>query len=97
MPADTPGLSADRPERKMGLTGSHTTMLRFDGVRVYGPVEDNPSPQPRYDSALARHSKLCLEVRAYACNSFHSVMALYILNSSATHMLSVKEDFTGKP
>ncbi|WP_061783943.1 acyl-CoA dehydrogenase family protein [Thermobifida fusca] len=34
VPADTPGLSADRPERKMGLTGSHTTMLRFDGVRI---------------------------------------------------------------
>lgn len=37
VPADTPGISADRPERKMGLTGSHTTMVRFDGVRV--PVE----------------------------------------------------------
>ncbi|MEY9214241.1 acyl-CoA dehydrogenase family protein [Thermobifida halotolerans] len=34
VPADAPGLQADRPERKMGLTGSHTTMLRFDGVRV---------------------------------------------------------------
>lgn len=34
VPADTPGLSADRPERKMGLTASHTTMLRFDGVRI---------------------------------------------------------------
>src|SRR5690606_41243328 len=34
VPADTPGLSADRPERKMGLTASHTTMLRFDGVCI---------------------------------------------------------------
>jgi len=34
VPADTPGLSADRTERKMGLTASHTTMLRFDGVRI---------------------------------------------------------------
>ena len=37
VPADTPGLVADPPERKMGLTGSTTTTMRFDGVRV--PVE----------------------------------------------------------
>ncbi len=37
VPADTPGLVADPPERKMGLTGSATATMRFDGVRV--PVE----------------------------------------------------------
>jgi alkylation response protein AidB-like acyl-CoA dehydrogenase len=37
VPADTPGLSADPPERKMGLTGSATATMRFDDVRV--PVE----------------------------------------------------------
>ncbi|MEV7005163.1 acyl-CoA dehydrogenase family protein [Streptosporangium sp. NPDC051022] len=37
VPADTPGLVADVPERKMGLTGSTTTALRLEGVRV--PVE----------------------------------------------------------
>ncbi|NBM17892.1 acyl-CoA dehydrogenase family protein [Streptomyces sp. GC420] len=37
IPADTPGLSADPPERKMGLTGSATATMRFDDVRV--PVE----------------------------------------------------------
>ncbi len=37
VPAATPGLSADPPERKMGLTGSATATMRFDGVRV--PVE----------------------------------------------------------
>ena len=37
VPADTAGLSADPPERKMGLTGSSTATMRFDGVRV--PVE----------------------------------------------------------
>ncbi|MQW77929.1 acyl-CoA dehydrogenase [Nocardioides sp. dk4132] len=37
VPADSPGLSADRPEDKMGLTGSATATMRFDGVRV--PVE----------------------------------------------------------
>lgn len=35
--ADTPGLVADPAERKMGLTGSTTATMRFDGVRV--PVE----------------------------------------------------------
>jgi alkylation response protein AidB-like acyl-CoA dehydrogenase len=35
--ADTPGLTADPPERKMGLTGSTTATMRFDDVRV--PVE----------------------------------------------------------
>lgn len=37
VPADTPGLVADPAERKMGLTGSTTATMRFDGVRV--PVE----------------------------------------------------------
>ncbi|WP_127480626.1 acyl-CoA dehydrogenase family protein [Nocardioides pantholopis] len=37
VPADTPGLSADKPEDKMGLTGSTTATVRFDDVRV--PVE----------------------------------------------------------
>jgi alkylation response protein AidB-like acyl-CoA dehydrogenase len=37
VPADTDGLSADAPERKMGLTGSATATMRFDDVRV--PVE----------------------------------------------------------
>jgi alkylation response protein AidB-like acyl-CoA dehydrogenase len=34
VPADTPGLSFDPPERKMGLTGSTTATVRLDGVRV---------------------------------------------------------------
>jgi alkylation response protein AidB-like acyl-CoA dehydrogenase len=34
VPADTPGLSVDPPERKMGLTGSATATVRFDGVRI---------------------------------------------------------------
>ena len=34
VPADTDGLSVDPPERKMGLTGSSTTTLRLDKVRV---------------------------------------------------------------
>ncbi len=34
VPADTAGLSADKPESKMGLTGSTTATVRFDGVRV---------------------------------------------------------------
>src|SRR5688572_18539812 len=37
VPADTEGLSADPPERKMGLTGSATATMRLDDVRV--PVE----------------------------------------------------------
>ncbi len=37
VPADTPGLVSDPPEQKMGLTGSSTTTMRFDGVRI--PVE----------------------------------------------------------
>ena len=37
VPADAEGLSADPPEHKMGLTGSATATMRFDGVRV--PVE----------------------------------------------------------
>ncbi|VXC57941.1 acyl-CoA dehydrogenase family protein [Nocardioides sp. AX2bis] len=37
VPADSEGLLADPPERKMGLTGSATATMRFDGVRV--PVE----------------------------------------------------------
>jgi alkylation response protein AidB-like acyl-CoA dehydrogenase len=34
VPADTPGLSVDRPEHKMGLTGSATATVRLDGVRI---------------------------------------------------------------
>lgn len=34
VPADTPGLSADPPERKMGLTGSATATVRLQDVRV---------------------------------------------------------------
>ncbi|KPM52213.1 acyl-CoA dehydrogenase [Frankia sp. R43] len=34
VPAGTPGLSADPPEHKMGLTGSNTATMRFDAVRV---------------------------------------------------------------
>ncbi len=34
VPADTPGLVADPPERKMGLTGSATATMRFEDVRV---------------------------------------------------------------
>jgi alkylation response protein AidB-like acyl-CoA dehydrogenase len=34
VPADAPGLSADPPEQKMGLTGSTTATMVFDGVRV---------------------------------------------------------------
>jgi alkylation response protein AidB-like acyl-CoA dehydrogenase len=37
VPAGTPGLVADPPERKMGLTGSTTATMRLAGVRV--PVE----------------------------------------------------------
>ncbi|WP_203336286.1 acyl-CoA dehydrogenase family protein [Nocardioides limicola] len=34
VPADTPGLTADVPEKKMGLTGSTTATMLFDQVRV---------------------------------------------------------------
>jgi alkylation response protein AidB-like acyl-CoA dehydrogenase len=34
VPADAEGLVADAPEHKMGLTGSATATMRFDGVRV---------------------------------------------------------------
>ncbi len=34
VPADSDGLEADAPEKKMGLTGSATATMRFDGVRV---------------------------------------------------------------
>jgi len=34
VPADTPGLSADSPEQKMGLTSSPTATMRFDDVRI---------------------------------------------------------------
>ncbi|MDT3399568.1 acyl-CoA dehydrogenase family protein [Streptomyces sp. B1866] len=34
VPGDAPGLSAAAPERKMGLTGSPTAQVRFDGVTV---------------------------------------------------------------
>jgi alkylation response protein AidB-like acyl-CoA dehydrogenase len=37
VPADADGLVADPPEEKMGLTGSATATMRFDGVRI--PVE----------------------------------------------------------
>ncbi|MFL6155475.1 MAG: acyl-CoA dehydrogenase family protein, partial [Marmoricola sp.] len=37
VPADTPGLSADPAEHKMGLTGSPTATMLFDEVRI--PVE----------------------------------------------------------
>jgi alkylation response protein AidB-like acyl-CoA dehydrogenase len=37
VPGDAAGLEVDPPERKMGLTGSSTTTVRFEGVRV--PVE----------------------------------------------------------
>lgn len=38
VPADSPGLSASPPERKLGLTGSHTATMSFDGVEV--PTEN---------------------------------------------------------
>lgn len=34
VPGDAPGLSAARPERKMGMKGSPTAQLHFDGVRI---------------------------------------------------------------
>lgn len=34
VPATSEGLSADAPERKMGLTGSATATMRFDDVRI---------------------------------------------------------------
>ncbi|MCL8252049.1 acyl-CoA dehydrogenase family protein [Aeromicrobium fastidiosum] len=34
VPADTPGLTADHPEQKMGLMSSTTATMLFDGVRV---------------------------------------------------------------
>ncbi|WP_329130046.1 acyl-CoA dehydrogenase family protein [Streptomyces sp. NBC_01476] len=34
VPGDTPGLSAASPERKMGMKGSPTAQVNFDGVRV---------------------------------------------------------------
>lgn len=37
VPADTPGVIADPPEHKMGLTGSATATVRLEGARV--PVE----------------------------------------------------------
>jgi alkylation response protein AidB-like acyl-CoA dehydrogenase len=37
VPAGIPGLSADKPEQKMGLMGSTTTTMLFDNVRI--PVE----------------------------------------------------------
>ena len=36
VPADSPGLTADKPEDKMGLMGSTTATMLFDGVRVSG-------------------------------------------------------------
>jgi alkylation response protein AidB-like acyl-CoA dehydrogenase len=32
--ADTPGLNVDRPERKMGMTGSPTATVRLEGARI---------------------------------------------------------------
>ena len=37
VPAETPGLTADNPEQKMGLMGSTTATMLFDDVRI--PVE----------------------------------------------------------
>ncbi|MCW2800030.1 MAG: acyl-CoA dehydrogenase [Aeromicrobium sp.] len=34
VPADTPGLTADNPEQKMGLMGSTTATMLFDNVRI---------------------------------------------------------------
>ncbi|KRF14658.1 acyl-CoA dehydrogenase family protein [Nocardioides sp. Soil796] len=34
IPADTPGFEADPPEKKMGLTGSSTTTMRLNDVRI---------------------------------------------------------------
>src|SRR6187402_1662778 len=34
VPAGSPGLSANPPEKKMGLTGSTTTAMNFDDVRI---------------------------------------------------------------
>jgi len=34
VPADSPGLSANPPEKKMGLTGSTTSAMNFDDVRI---------------------------------------------------------------
>jgi alkylation response protein AidB-like acyl-CoA dehydrogenase len=34
VPASTPGLTAARPEEKMGLTASATATMNFDGVRI---------------------------------------------------------------
>ena len=34
VPADTPGLSADNPEQKMGLMGSTTATMLFEDVRI---------------------------------------------------------------
>lgn len=34
VPADTPGLSADNPEQKMGLMGSTTATMLFENVRI---------------------------------------------------------------
>ncbi|MFT4030121.1 MAG: acyl-CoA dehydrogenase family protein [Protaetiibacter sp.] len=38
VPADSPGLSASPPERKLGLTGSHTATMNFEDVEV--PLEN---------------------------------------------------------
>ncbi|GAA1990768.1 acyl-CoA dehydrogenase [Nocardiopsis rhodophaea] len=34
VPASTPGVSADAPERKMGMSASPTAVMRFDGAEV---------------------------------------------------------------
>jgi len=34
VPADSPGLTVGKPEKKMGIRGSHTTDLFFENVRI---------------------------------------------------------------
>lgn len=34
VPSETPGISSSPPEQKLGLTGSHTTTMHFDGVVI---------------------------------------------------------------
>ncbi|MCI2420038.1 acyl-CoA dehydrogenase family protein [Saccharopolyspora sp. K220] len=45
VPGDAEGLTAGPPETKMGLTGSRTTQLRFEGVRV--PVDQRIDAEGR--------------------------------------------------
>ena len=48
---DTPGLTADNPEKKMGLTGSTTATMLFDDVRV--PVANEVTTGPGDDSGFS--------------------------------------------